>query len=235
MRVMNQNEKAYITAMNGLCFSNSSKSRMIENLRNMCASGLANAEADEYYEKPVIHKRRLSGSLVAVAAIIAVLTVTVLAVGIVQMVVGYNGKLGVSWGEDDEGNPITQAFAYPYEMDIFELRDNSVWFIANDEEIEITSEISREQAWVYSYSDDSNITHYLVVGGAPENPGWGEFLRDADGDWIAGVIHDPESGSGGIMIYSGSDENLPPDDIEYGPRVSCAWYANLCEELGIPY
>lgn len=237
MRFMNQNEKAYIAAMNGLRFSNSLKARMSENLRNMCASGGdKNVEYDRYHEKTFKRKRRLSGVLAAAAAVVAVLTVTVLAAAIIRTVAGYNGNLSVRWGFDEDGNPITQAHVNSCETDIFELRDDRVWFIANEEEIEITQYISPDQAWLYTYFDDENITHYLAVGGAPEKPGWAEFLRDEKGEWIVGTIHDPESGSGGTMIYSGSNGvDIPPDNISFGPKVSCAWYANLIKDLGLPH
>ena len=86
---------------------------------------------------------------------------------------------------------------------------------ANGENIDITEQVSEDRAFTYKYTDGQGITHYLIVGGAPETFGYAEFMREETGtqEWISGY-----SSSGKV------GESINPD-----------WLKNAKAELGIPW
>lgn len=67
-----------------------------------------------------------------------------------------------------------------------------LYFFGNNEEIDITDEITEESPYFYTYVDDYGLTHAMAVGysGSIENYGIYEFIwEDVDGqrDWITGT------------------------------------------------
>ena len=53
-------------------------------------------------------------------------------------------------------------------------KEGQLWFTANGENIDITEQVSEDRAFTYKYTDGQGITHYLIVGGAPETFGYAE-------------------------------------------------------------
>ncbi|MBR1972735.1 MAG: hypothetical protein IKA16_04815 [Oscillospiraceae bacterium] len=67
-----------------------------------------------------------------------------------------------------------------------------LYFFGNNEEIDITDEITEESPYFYTYVDDYGLTHAMAVGysGSIENYGIYEFIwEDVDGqrNWITGT------------------------------------------------
>lgn len=67
-----------------------------------------------------------------------------------------------------------------------------LYFLGNNEKIDITDEITEESPYFYTYVDDYGLTHAMVVGysGSIENYGIYEFIwEDVDGqrDWVTGT------------------------------------------------
>lgn len=67
-----------------------------------------------------------------------------------------------------------------------------LYFFGNNEEIDITDEITEESPYFYTYVDDYGLTHAMAVGysGSIENYGIYEFIwEDVNGqrDWITGT------------------------------------------------
>ena len=67
-----------------------------------------------------------------------------------------------------------------------------LYFLGNNEKIDITDEITEEQPYYYTYVDDYGLTHAMAVGfsGSIENYGIYEFIwKEADGErnWTAGT------------------------------------------------
>lgn len=77
------------------------------------------------------------------------------------------------------------------EVHLAEVKDGRLYFIANDENIDITDQCSMDTAFIYVVEDDNGYIHYLCVGGTPENWGseehiWNPALGDRIDAWIGG-------------------------------------------------
>lgn len=94
-----------------------------------------------------------------------------------------------------------------------------LYFLGNNEKIDITDEITEEQPYYYTYVDDYGLTHAMAVGfsGSIENYGIYEFIwKEADGErnWTAGT---------GRNFLSAETETRYP------------WVDIVWEELDIPW
>ena len=68
--------------------------------------------------------------------------------------------------------------------------DSRLYFVGNDEKLDITDEITEDKPYYYTYVDDYGLTHYMAVAyaGSIENFGVYEFIRDErNGEWITGT------------------------------------------------
>ena len=103
---------------------------------------------------------------------------------------------------DEEGNAVsTAALDTSNETAPAEFKDGHLWFTANGEHIDITSQVSDATAYIYDYKDGQGITHYLIVGGAPETFGYAEFLYDETKQpgWVSGYLRRGKSGKRSIL------------------------------------
>lgn len=94
-----------------------------------------------------------------------------------------------------------------------------LYFLGNNEKIDITDEITEEQPYFYTYVDDYGLTHAMAVGysGSIENYGIYEFICEEAGgtrDWVTGT---------------GRNFLSPETETRY-PWVDLVW-----EELDIPW
>lgn len=100
-----------------------------------------------------------------------------------------------------------------------ETRDGRLYFTANGENRDITDETSLERPFLYTYVDEQNVEHCLIVGGTPENFGIHEFFREA------GAHSNPQDGWLGGYGTNYLDEN----ERAY-PWLAAAW-----QELQLPW
>ena len=73
--------------------------------------------------------------------------------------------------------------------DPVEIEDGKIYFVVNDEHIDITDSVSESDPYVYNYKDQDGYTHYWIIGlngPEPEYYGYGEYIKDSDGSWVAG-------------------------------------------------
>lgn len=94
-----------------------------------------------------------------------------------------------------------------------------LYFLGNNEKIDITEEITEEKPYFYTYVDDYGLTHAMAVGysGSIDNYGIYEFIwEDVDGqrDWV--------TGSGRNFMNSETETRYP-------------WVDIVWEELDIPW
>ena len=94
-----------------------------------------------------------------------------------------------------------------------------LYFLGNNEKIDITEEITEEKPYFYTYVDDYGLTHAMAVGysGSIDNYGIYEFIwEDVDGqrDWV--------TGSGRNFMNSETETRYP-------------WVELVWEELDIPW
>lgn len=94
-----------------------------------------------------------------------------------------------------------------------------LYFLGNNEKIDITEEITEEKPYFYTYVDDYGLTHAMAVGysGTIENYGIYEFIWEETGgerDWVTGT---------GRNFLSNETETRYP------------WVDIVWEELDIPW
>lgn len=94
-----------------------------------------------------------------------------------------------------------------------------LYFLGNNEKIDITEEITEEKPYFYTYVDDYGLTHAMAVGysSSIDNYGIYEFIwEDVDGqrDWV--------TGSGRNFMNSETETRYP-------------WVELVWEELDIPW
>lgn len=123
----------------------------------------------------------------------------------------------------DEANGDILEVAIDDETDahmFIETSDGSMYFSVDGQYIDITDKTSMETPYIYTYVDDAQVEHLLIIGGVPDNFGVCEFYRDA--------ADKAESWSGWIGGYS---ENYFDNQAEKAyPWVAAGW-----EELDIPW
>ena len=97
--------------------------------------------------------------------------------------------------------------------------NGQLFFVGNNEKIDITDQIREEEPYYYTYVDEYGLTHAMAVGysGSIENYGIYEFIwEDVDGqrDWITGT---------GRNFMSAETETRYP------------WVEIVWEDLNIPW
>lgn len=90
------------------------------------------------------------------------------------------------------------------------LVNGRLYFLGNNEKIDITDEITEEKPYFYTYVDDYGLTHAMAVGysGSIDNYGIYEFIwEEVDGrrDWV--------TGSGRNFLSSETETRYPWVDI----------------------
>lgn len=121
---------------------------------------------------------------------------------------------------DENGNAVGVVGVVDTEAPSFaRLVNGRLYFLGNNEKIDITHEITEEKPYFYTYVDDYGLTHVMVVGysGTIENYGIYEFIwEDVEGtrDWI--------TGTGRNFLSSETETRYPWVDIVWA-------------ELGVPW
>ena len=89
---------------------------------------------------------------------------------------------------------MTESLTEPVAME-----NEKLYFIVNDEHIDITDSVSESEPYVYDYVDKDGYTHYWIIGlngPEPGHYGYGEYIKDSGDTWIAGytarIDLDPE-------------------------------------------
>ena len=128
---------------------------------------------------------------------------------------GWGGNLEVK--QDENGD--TQSILYTESLtEPVEIQDGRMYFIVNDERIDITDSVSETQPYEYSYIDEENVTHYWMIGlNGPEleHYGYGEFLQNADGEWLGGYVartNMESDGSYPTWVSIGKEEIHAPEN-----------------------
>ncbi|MDY4834580.1 MAG: hypothetical protein SO181_05440 [Frisingicoccus sp.] len=92
-----------------------------------------------------------------------------------------------------------------------------MYFIVNNEYIDITDHVSQTEAYAYDYVDMDGNTHYWFIGLNGEelgNYGYGEYIKDSNGAW-----------AGGYSARTNIEEDgSVPEWLERGKEsINCPW------------
>lgn len=134
--------------------------------------------------------------------------------GMIGAIISFAENAFFSKGIDENGDETaTASFDTSDAVAPAEYKDGKLIFTACGENIDITEEVSETTAYVYTYTDEEEIMHYLIVGGQPENFGYAEFMMDADGVWVGGYFQ------GGVV----------------GGDIHPEWLENAKDQMNIPW
>lgn len=112
------------------------------------------------------------------------------------------GRITYSYSRDSDSVRYNEDCHTPFT----DLVDGRVYFIANGEKLDITGRFSEEEPFTYIFTDRHLLTHYIAIGGTPENPGWVERVNQS---WAMGLIAGC-GGAGGFNTWN------PETDERYG-------------------
>jgi len=79
-----------------------------------------------------------------------------------------------------------------------QVRDGKVFITLDGTEVDITSYCTESTFFKYEEIDENGYRHVLVIGGAPDNLGWADFVWDEKGQYL---------GSGTVYMPDENDEN----------------------------
>ena len=173
-------------------------------------------------KKPQIPFARSLATLAAVLALVILVSPTARA-AVENWVVKYffpGSDLTIYEQTDESGNVTGIVGVVDTEAPPFARMVNGrLFFLGNNEKIDITEEITEEKPYFYTYVDDYGLTHAMAVGysGSIDNYGIYEFIwEDVDGqrDWV--------TGSGRNFMNSETETRYP-------------WVYIVWEKLDIPW
>lgn len=133
-------------------------------------------------------KKRL---LTLALAAVLLLSLGVAAYSAGQAFSGWGGNMEVRAEKTDGG---LETSVYVHTEDLTEpvsIEDGRMFFIVNDEHIDITDEVSETQPYLYRYTDAEGVLHYWIIGKngpEPELYGYAEYLHPPESDWTAGYV-----------------------------------------------
>jgi len=153
--------------------------RMPPEHQDRIRSVLSSRYSDEQKEDNIVSIKSRSIKKIIVAAVVAVfmlslLTIVGFAYGsqIIQLLGG--GR--IEMGRTADGEYITVSTAF--ESEPVEVRDGKVYFVLDGSNTDITSYCTEETYYLYEGAADNGYRSVVVVGGAPDNLGWAEFVWD---------------------------------------------------------
>ena len=138
---------------------------------------------------------------------------------IINKIFGWGNNLEITQEVDENGETSsisilnTDNLTEPVKID-----DGKIYFVVNDEKIDITDKISETTAFEYEYTDDEGNTHIWLVGLNSDNIedyGYAEYIKNIDGDWTGG--------------YSARV------NIESDGKTNAEWLENAKSEKTIPW
>ncbi len=108
-----------------------------------------------------------------------------------QAIRGWGGNVEVR-AEETEGG--AETIVYVHTDDLTEpvsFENGRMYFIVNDEHIDITDQVSETQPYLYQFTDEEGVLHDWIIGkNGPEleHYGYAEYLHPADGTWTRGYV-----------------------------------------------
>lgn len=105
--------------------------------------------------------------------------------------------------------------------DVVRIQNNKMYFIVNNEEMDITELCSTETAFVYVLEDRTGTLHYFIIGGVPDDWGYLEIIADPGED----PSHPRMIGSVGIGTF------YMNDNLEF---IDEPWLTDGYGKIGFP-
>lgn len=201
--------KPYREMMQHIKLSPAAEERIRQQLIARCA------QREEKTEMKV--KRIRKPMVIAAAAVLCcALTATAFASGAIGRVYHYVTNSTSYHYENEDGTKgsvttlDTENLAPPAEE-----REGRLYLTVNGQNLDITDQCSLQTPYLYDFTGTDGLRHAFIIGGTPENFGWGEFLWNEEGF--------PEGGSSSNYLKPGSDTEWAD------------WYLSGMEQLDLPW
>ena len=138
---------------------------------------------------------------------------------IINKIFGWGNNLEITQEVDENGETSSISILHTDNLtEPVKIDDEKIYFVVNDEKIDITDKISETTAFEYEYTDDEGNTHIWLVGLNSDNIddyGYAEYIKNIDGDWTGG--------------YSARV------NIESDGKTNAEWLENAKSEKTIPW
>ena len=142
--------------------------------------------------KKVFKPARKLVSVCVCAALLCALIVTAYAYGgeFISRIYGWGSNFEIKQEIDENGEAVSTSILYTESLnDPVEISDGRMIFIVNNENIDITDQISETDAFRYEYVDEEGNIHFWLVGLNSDNIekfGYAEYIKDPSGTWAGG-------------------------------------------------
>lgn len=138
---------------------------------------------------------------------------------IINKIFGWGNNFEITQEVDENGETSSISILHTDNLtEPVKIDDGKIYFVVNDEKIDITDKISETTAFEYEYTDDEGNTHIWLVGLNSDNIedyGYAEYIKNIDGDWTGG--------------YSARV------NIESDGKTNAEWLENAKSEKTIPW
>ena len=138
----------------------------------------------------IVHlKKKRIITLALAAALLLSLGIAAYSAG--RVLFGWGGNMEIQSVKTDSGYENT---VYVHTEDMTQpvrIENGRMFFIVNDEHLDITDQVSETQPYIYHYSDEEGVVHYWIIGKngpEPEHYGFAEYLQPPEGEWTAGYV-----------------------------------------------
>jgi len=132
--------------------------------------------------------------MVAAITIVIVLSLsTIVAVAYGSQIIHMLGGGQIESGMIEGGGHFVSMTSSEADPDPVEVKDGRVYFILDGSNTDITDYCTESTYFQYERIADNGYRHVFVIGGAPDNLGWAEYIWNADGDYFAANITFPPS------------------------------------------
>lgn len=112
------------------------------------------------------------------------LIATILSLGLVGFTFGTQAIKLLTGVNYERGKNFT-SIEMGYENEPFEIREDKVFFVLNEENIDITNQISEDDYYKYEYTDENGYKQIVIIGGSIEDVGFNIYLFDNNGISLA--------------------------------------------------
>lgn len=158
--------------------------RMPPERQQQIRSALSSRIAEKQKEDNVvsIKSRRISKAVV-IAAVVVLATTLLVGFAYGNQIIQLLGGGRIETGKDSAGNDYISMDS-GFASDPAEVRNGQIYFVLDGSDTDITSYCSEETYYQYETIADNGYRHVVIIGGTPDDIGWGEFVWDEKGVFV---------------------------------------------------
>ena len=129
-----------------------------------------------------------------IAAVLILTTLTLVAFAYSEQIIQLLGGGWITSGTNRDGDYV--SITTTGDTEPVEIRDGMVYFILDGNDTDITSFCTETTYYQYDKIADNGYRHVFIVGGAPGNLGWSEFIYDGAGERVGSTSMYNEDANG---------------------------------------